>query len=271
MSPQLDSARSPVTSTVVLPALDRAAPWDDLPLLDDIVGDARVAAVGEACHFVEEFGEARRRLIAHLAERRGFTVVAFEFGFAEGLVLDDRLDGPDPAGLVGLAGTTNAGLDPTMARWLFRQRRGSHPLRFLGLDVPVAGGSLRPALEPVGAYLARVDPEVAAFVDRALAIAAGFSGTSFAVSAPRRARVPSAELAELTAILARLALRFDALAPRYVDRSDPSSPRTARRLLEAARHVDYMIGVMTAVFAGGGLPGDASVRDRFMADTLLWH
>jgi hypothetical protein len=32
-----------------------------------------------------------------------------------------------------------------------------------------------------------------------------------------------------------------------------------------------MIGAMTDVFAGGGLPGDASVRDRFMADTLLWH
>jgi erythromycin esterase len=32
-----------------------------------------------------------------------------------------------------------------------------------------------------------------------------------------------------------------------------------------------MIGAMTDVFAGRGLAGDASVRDRFMADTLLWH
>ena len=184
MSPQFDPARSRFGGTVVLPALGRTAPWDDLPLLDDIVGDARVVAVGEGCHFVAEFGEARRRLIAHLAERRGFTVVAFEFGFAEGLTLDERLDGPDPAGLVGLAGTTNAGLDPTMARWLFEQRRSSNPLGFLGLDIPVAGGSLRPALEPLAAYLARVDPDVVAWADRALDIADGFSGTSFAVSAP---------------------------------------------------------------------------------------
>src|SRR3712207_2337274 len=241
MSPQLDSARSPVTSTVVLPALDRAAPWDDLPLLDDIVGDARVVAVGEGCHFVEEFGEARRRLIAHLAERRGFTVVAFEFGFAEGLALDERLDGPDPTGLVGLAGTTNAGLDPTMARWLFAQRRSSHPVKFLGLDIPVAGGSLRPALEPVRAYLARVDPDVVALADRALDIADGFGGTSFAVSAPRRAEVPSTDLDELTANLSRLALRFDAVAPLYAERSDPASLRIARRLLEACRHLDHMV------------------------------
>jgi erythromycin esterase len=162
MPVQLDDAQSAAGGTAVLPALDRPVPWNDLPLLDEIVGDARVVAVGEGCHFVKEFGEARRRLIEHLAERRGFTVIAFESGFAEGLALDRRLDGPDPTGLVGLAGTTSAGLDPTMARWLFRQRHGSHPMGFLGLDIPVAGGSLRPALEPVGAYLARVDPDAVA-------------------------------------------------------------------------------------------------------------
>lgn len=58
-------------------------PLDDLEVLREIVGDARVVAVGEGAHFVEEFSRARQRVLRFLAERCGFTVFAMEFGFSE--------------------------------------------------------------------------------------------------------------------------------------------------------------------------------------------
>ncbi|MFE7267142.1 hypothetical protein ACFU9B_34680 [Streptomyces sp. NPDC057592] len=57
-------------------------------MLREIVGNARVAAVGEGAHFVEEFSRARQRVLRFLAERCGFTVFAMEFGFSEAFLLD---------------------------------------------------------------------------------------------------------------------------------------------------------------------------------------
>lgn len=64
------------------------APLDDLEPLRDIVGDARVVALGENSHFITEFSLLRRRILRFLAERCGFTVLAFEYGFSEGFLLD---------------------------------------------------------------------------------------------------------------------------------------------------------------------------------------
>lgn len=69
---------------VPLTHLDPAAPLDDLEPLRDIIGYARVVALGENSHFITEFSLLRRRILRFLAERCGFTVLAFEYGFSEG-------------------------------------------------------------------------------------------------------------------------------------------------------------------------------------------
>lgn len=171
-----------------------------------------------------------------------------------------------------MTGTTNAGLNGDMVRWLRRHNATSHhPLRLVGLDTPQAGGSLRPALEPVARYLHEVDPELAPVMQSASAIGDRIAGTSVAVAAPRWATLDRGEQDRLTASLARLLLRFRAMEPIYVDRSDQPAYDLARHHLEAAISTDYMFATLRDVFAGGDLPGDASVRDRFMADSLLWH
>ncbi|MBV2365313.1 erythromycin esterase family protein [Streptomonospora nanhaiensis] len=259
--------------TTVLGGLDPDAPLDDLEPLRAVIGDARVVAVGEGAHFVREFGAARRRLVRFLAERCGFTVLAFEYGFAEGLALqrwldaDTGADGPAEAG-----GTANAGLTPDMGHWLRRHNRTSgHPLRFVGVDVPVAGGRLRPVLEPLADYLREVDPEALPRAEAALALADRFGGESVAAAAPAWARLEAADRDALTAALARLLLRVRALEPVYVERGGADRYATALRLLEAATHTDYMFGAMSDLFAGGGLGFDTSVREHYMARTLLWH
>jgi erythromycin esterase len=51
---------------------------EDLAALDDIIGDARIVALGEATHGTAEFFRMKHRLIEYLVERKGFTVIAFE-------------------------------------------------------------------------------------------------------------------------------------------------------------------------------------------------
>ncbi|WP_020667501.1 erythromycin esterase family protein [Amycolatopsis nigrescens] len=259
--------------THTLSTLDADAPLDELEPVRELVGDARVVAIGEGAHFVAEFGHARQRLIRFLAERCGFSVLAFEFGFAEGHPLDRWLRGYGAEGaLAGMTGTTSSGLNGEMARWLRRHNTNSAaPLRFAGLDIPDAGGTLRPALEPVARYLSEVDPEAVPAVEEALAIGDRIAGRSMAVAAPRWARLARGEQTALTAVLSRLSLRFRAMAPHYVERSDQERYDLAKHHLEAAVHTDYMFATLHEVFAGGGLPGDASVRDRFMADSMRWH
>jgi erythromycin esterase len=104
-----------------LATLDPHAPLDELEPLREIVGDARVVAVGESAHFVEEFSLTRARVLRFLAERCGFTVFAFEFGFSEAFALDQWLQGAgDEADLA--AASTAAGVDAVAARSQPHQR-----------------------------------------------------------------------------------------------------------------------------------------------------
>ena len=64
---------------------------------------------------------------------------------------------------------------------------------------------------------------------------------------------------------------FHALAPVYVARSDQQAYEIALHRLRAAAHADRMFPAMATMFAGTGVPGDLSVRDYYMAETVLWH
>ncbi|BCJ38057.1 erythromycin esterase [Actinocatenispora thailandica] len=253
--------------------LDPAAPLDDLAPLKAAIGTARVVAIGENAHFIREFATLRERLLRYLVEECGFTALAFEYGFSEGFGLDAwaRGDGADGDLDDLLAGTVPIGVDGPL-RWLRRYNRdAARPVRFAGLDVPSAGGSLLPALEPVADYLRRVDPEIAPTLAEAVRIAGSFAGGSAADAAPRWARLPAAEQNALTAILSRLLVRMRAMEPRYVSRSDRDDYHVAVRRLEGARAGDYGFRAMAELFAGTGLTADTSARDAYLAGSVRWH
>ncbi|MEU2212583.1 erythromycin esterase family protein [Streptomyces hygroscopicus] len=230
--------------STTLTTLDPHQPLDDLEVFRQVVGDARVVAIGEGAHFVEEFSRARQRVLRFLAERCGFTVLAMEFGFSEAFPLDRWLQGEGDDGdlaKVGRFATTWGAAD--LMRWLrYHNRTSAHPLRFAGIDVPEAGGALRPALEPVAEYLREVDPDALRLVDTVLEISDRFlkDCRSGAAAGPAWAGLQPAEQNELTATLARLLLRLRAAEPLYVPRSSQSRFDIARRRVEAACHTDYM-------------------------------
>ncbi|HEY3686944.1 MAG TPA: erythromycin esterase family protein [Streptosporangiaceae bacterium] len=154
-----------------LDGLGADLPLGDLEPLRDVAGDARVVAVGENAHFVTEFTAARRRAVRFLAERCGFTVLAMEFGFSEGFAVADWVSGAGGDDLAAVSPAAAAWGAADLLRWLRRHNRTSgSPLRFSGIDLPEAGGALRPALDPVAAYLREVDPDALPLVESALEI-----------------------------------------------------------------------------------------------------
>ncbi|WP_329542510.1 erythromycin esterase family protein [Streptomyces sp. NBC_01358] len=253
--------------------LDPAAPLDDLEPLRDLLEGARVVGLGEHSHFIDEFAVMRQRILRFLVERCGFTVLAFEYGFCEALPLDawTRGSGTDDGLSALLANAVPIGLQDPL-RFLRRHNRtAAEPVRFAGIDIPAAGGSLLPALTPVTDYLRHIDPETLPALQSVTTIAASFAGDSAAVAAPAWARLTTNEQDTLSALLARLLIRFRALKPLYLSRGDRHGYDTSLRCLEAACHGDYTFRAMAGLFAGDGLTADTSARDLYMAESLLWH
>ena len=72
---------------------DSTDQWTELEPLADLVGSARVVALGESAHYVREFYQLRHRLTRFLVERCGFTVIALEAPVTEAAVLQRWIDG----------------------------------------------------------------------------------------------------------------------------------------------------------------------------------
>ncbi|MER7988123.1 erythromycin esterase family protein [Streptomyces noursei] len=278
--PDRTPAHHPLTAwfrahTTTLTTLQPHDDLDDLEPLREIVGDARVVAVGEGAHFVTEFSLARQRVVRFLAERCGFTVLAFEFGFSEGFALDAWLRGEGADD--GLAEVSRAAAEwgaGGFLHWLrHHNRTGRHPVRFAGLDLPEAGGALRPALDPLRDYLAEVAPDALPLLDTAREISDRFLAGigSGAAAAPAWARLEPAEQDALTAALARLLLRLRAEEPRYAARGGQERYDVARRRLEAACHTDALFRAVHALQSGRGDAGDLALRESYLAESVHWH
>ncbi|MGP4099040.1 erythromycin esterase family protein [Nonomuraea sp. KM90] len=253
--------------------LDPEAPLDDLEPLRDLVGSARVVAIGENSHFITEFSQLRQRILRFLAERCGFTVLAFEYGFSEGFPLDAwaQGEGADDDLSAQLATAIPVGVEEPLRRLRRHNATAGMPIRFAGIDIPAAGGSLLPALAPVADYLRDIDPETLPAIEQAMRIAGSFAGASAASAAPAWTRLPTAEQDALSAILMRLLLRFRAVEVLYVSRGDRHSYDIALRRVEAACHADYGFRAMAGLYAGTGWTADTSARDVYMAGSVLWH
>ncbi|KPC61862.1 erythromycin esterase family protein [Streptomyces chattanoogensis] len=255
------------------PGLD--APDDELAVLSRLVGDARVVALGENSHQVREFGLLRERMLRFLVSECGFTVYAVEFGAASGRTVDAWVQGGDGdldalfmPRADGYPGQSAEGRDAL--RWLrSHNATAPHPVRFAGLDVPAAGGSLEPALEPVAAYLAEVDPGAVRYARTALDLAEPLAGGSGLVSAHTRLTLGPGPQDRLSATLGRLLNRVTAMREIYVQRSGRQAYERALSDVWAAWRTDQMQRAMSELLSGAPDAADLAARDRYLADSLL--
>jgi erythromycin esterase len=225
--------------------------YDDLRPLAEIVGKARIVALGEATHGTREFFQLKHRVLEYLASEQGFTVFAIEANWPESLAVDDYvLHGTgDPAkaldGLYFWTWNTEEVLD--MIRWMRAYNADpahARKVRFLGFDMQTA----RVASPVAAAYLEKVDPAFAKEIASALA----------ALRNDLREATPAASAAALSSAKALVA-RFDAHRDAYVAASSQREWDLARQ------HA-----VIVAQAAEMGVAKRAAFRDQAMADNVGW-
>ena len=253
--------------SIPLSTLDPDAPLDDLEPLADVFGQARVVAIGESSHFVAEYYRLRHRLLRLLAERRGFTVFALESGFSEGLAVDAWVQG-GPGDLRGIADesiTYRMGQCAPMRMHLAWMREAG--LRFAGLDVPGGTGSLLPALGHLAAFARKADPDALETVDRICANAEKYASEHTLLAYRDYAAMEQAARDEMTALLAELGTRFDALEPEYSAYADY---RTVRHELRLATLADQALRSYAGRITGQITHPKVAARDRGIAETACW-
>ncbi|MDN4615162.1 erythromycin esterase family protein [Leifsonia sp. F6_8S_P_1B] len=264
-----------------LSTLDPDAEDDtDLEPLLDIVGDARVVAIGESMHRAHEFLQLRHRVFRFLARRAGFTALVLESGFPEGAIVDGWLRD----GGAGVRGVLERGISygfgrceeqlDQLARMREQRLRSGLPLRFSGMDLADSAASALTGVETALGLLDDLDPAYAAHAHSTLLPLFAYlprdrSGIAqAAITIQAYLALPAAIRYELTARIGDLVARLRARRPEFRTLADPERVETALRAAEVAQATDAFLAAMTAG-PTRTWPG-ANLRDATMADTVEW-
>jgi erythromycin esterase len=249
---------------IPLTTLDPTAPLDDLEPLADLLGDARVVAVGESAHFLREYTLLRHRLLRFLVERCGFTAFGLESGFSEGRAVDAWVrGGPGHLETVARTGITNR-MDGAELRDQLRWMRTAG-VPYVGLDVAGSSASPMTALRNVRDFLEPADPPALPLVDQLIEQVGSYADEHTLVATGRYTALDRAERDGITAGLAGLAARLDALP-----RGAAGRRATARHELRLAVLLDQTLrGHAAMALDGDTAQAATSPRDRAMAETVL--
>ncbi|MGW5363267.1 erythromycin esterase family protein [Actinopolymorpha pittospori] len=250
--------------------LDPDGPLDDLEWLDDVVGKARVVALGESSHYIAENLQLRHRLTRYLVERHGFGAYAMETGFTEGWLVHDWVrTGEGSLGQAMAAGVTSLlGLWTQLRAHLQWMRGHSPSVAFYGTDLGGSVVSLLPSLDAVTAYLAKADPD--------LELNPRIRETATAFAIPSAFSIPQGlaaygELAPddrdaLTAGLAELSARVTSRRLDYVRRTSVDDYERALRSLREAVTIDMGLRHLVR----GEQLGMLTIRDATSTETVEW-
>lgn len=134
----------------------------DLSAFSDSIGGARLVCLGESAHHLSELVKLHDRISRYLVAEHGFTVLAFESGYPEGLLVDQWIcGGPGSLDEVARTGMTwSFGCSAerhAQLRWMREWNEASaRRIGFLGMDVP---GCLTTPLPAISACLQRIPPQ----------------------------------------------------------------------------------------------------------------
>jgi erythromycin esterase len=241
----------------------------DFEYLIKTIGNSRVVALGECAHFVREFWELRQHLFEYLHKKCGFNFFALEFGFAEGYRLEKWIKGEGDINKLSdySEAASKWGALETM-RWLREYNNANkNTIRFAGIDIPEAGGTIIPALLPLQAYIRKVDNSLETKLAETIEIASNFSDLSSVKSIAKWKNISPTEQNKLFAELNKIRLRFEVMENDYIHLSSHNEYDIAFRFLETAIATVYTLSAISDT----GLPFDISIREKFMANSVLWH
>ena len=153
--------------------------FDDMQPLKQVVGNARIVALGEATHGTREFFQLKHRMVEFLASQMGFTIFAIEANMPEAYKLNEYvLHGTgDPVALIkGMYfWTWDTQEVLAMVKWMREfNASGKGQIQFTGFDMQTPGV----AAKIVGDFVAAHDPGYSATVQNATRLALALSSQS---------------------------------------------------------------------------------------------
>ncbi|MEV0623034.1 erythromycin esterase family protein [Nonomuraea sp. NPDC050404] len=246
--------------------LDLEAALDDLEPLREIIGGARVVALGESSHHIREFYQVRHRILRFLVERCGFRVYALEAPFTQGQALDAWVGGGP--GTVERVAETGIAMSLGQCRemhealtWMRRwnERPAGASLGCVGTDLPGAFGSPLPALEAVAGYLERACPEALPALKTATDVALRFHDPVTMRAFARYQELGPGDRDALTSALSQLTAFVRRAGGRDAEHD------TASWHLRGAWYLDQL----HRATATEGFEAASTFRDIYMAESVL--
>jgi erythromycin esterase len=232
----------------------------DLLPLKEIIGDARVVALGEGTHGTREFFQMKHRVLEFLVEEMGFTHFGIEATWGESNHVDRYVhtgQGDPPVLLSNLyfwTWNTRSVLD--MILWMreHNQRAAGGDISFFGFDMQFS----REAMRDVEAFVTRVD------VDAITPVGVGYYCWSIWEGVRRYATVGDSIQADCRAGVESV----HALLAERRDEYEAAAPAGEyAHALRAARIVVQHEHLASRRWADAQQPAP---RDRYMAENVQW-
>jgi len=233
----------------------------DMQPLKQVIGKARIVALGEATHGTREFFQLKHRMLEFLVSEMGFNLFAIEATLPESFDINEYvLTGKgDPrkalAGIYFWTWDTEEVLE--MIEWMRRYNadpRHTRKVKFYGFDMQSAPRAAKVTL----AYLHRVDPQEAGDAERELTdLANPYTDAGFS-------RQPKEKKDAALATLKEVLDGFDRRKQDYIKRSSAEEWVLARQHAQVlAQNLEMRSGDFLS-------PAQLSVRDRSMAENIRW-
>ncbi len=217
----------------------------DLQPLHDVIGDARIVALGEATHGTSEFFRMKHRLTEFLASEKGFSLFAIEAGMAEASRINDFvLTGQgDPAELLEGLRSQVWNIQEVLDLILWMRdfnASGQGRIQFTGFDMQ----SSALAAQNVRIFLAQAEP---AYIPTANAAFARIAAAEF------RGRATAADAAAARSIYEHLSAQRDVYLQTIAREQVDWAIQNARLVVQRA---ESLAGITS--------------RDRSMATNVEW-
>jgi erythromycin esterase len=230
----------------------------DLQPLKEVIGTARIVALGEATHGTSEFFKMKHRLTEFLANELGFNIFAIEANMPEAYLVNEYvLSGKgDPkerlSGMYFWTWDTQEVLD--MIFWMRRfNESGKGKIQFLGFDMQF--GQL--AMKNVRAFIATVDRDYTAKLEKSYEGLGDYWGSRDRMKAARA--LPAAEKEVRTKRAWDVVKHMESSRAEYLKKA---STEAVDRTIQDAR--------VAAQAAQSQSNGSGLYRDECMAENVAW-